>query len=513
MEQDYSPEDYRQKFIDSEDKFNTIFELTSAASKVINSDLTILRVNKALTELLGFSADEIIGTRILDYACEEHKPHWHDLQEALWSRRLPFFKLEACLVRKDKSLAWVEVTTILFNDEGETFGFTVLDDITYHKQYQESEEQLKKALEQSQQVQERLRQNEQRLSRILETMAEGVGIIDVQGNITYANPMAQKILGLNEVDILQRTYYDARWKNFKLNGMPLPEEEHPMYITMATGKPVYDFELAVHAPGKDPKYISINAAPIHDDKGNIVAGIGTFMDVTNRRKLTRQKDEFISIASHELRTPITSLKASLQLLARMKNDPSANILPKLIDQANKSLDKLSILITDLLNVSRMNDGQLQLNKSWFNISELINDCCHHVRVAGQFTIITEGDYSLKAYGDAGRIDQVIINLVNNCMKYAPDSKEIRIHLDKIDGYARVTVIDKGLGIPADKIPRLFERYYRADKSSIQYSGLGLGLYISAEIIRKHGGQIGVESEVGEGSKFWFTLPLNVDATS
>jgi PAS domain S-box-containing protein len=508
MGNEHPPEDYRRKFSDSEHKFNTIFELTSAASKIINSDLTILRVNKALTELLGYTADEIEGTRILDYACEEFIQHWHDLQDALWSRKLPFFKLDVCLHRKDRSLAWVHVTTVLFEDEGQTYGFTVLDDFTAYKDFEESEKQLKAALFKSEQIQEQLRDNQHRLSQILETMAEGVGIIDINGQMTYANPMAQKILGLSYDDILKRTFYASDWQNLKVDGTPLPQEDHPMQITMATGKPVYDCEIAVQPPNGDRFYISINAAPILNDKGEVVAGIGTFMDVTNRRKLTQQKDEFISVASHELRTPITSLKASLQLLNKMKDNPSAPLLPKLIDQSNKSLDKVSILVTDLLNVSRMNDGQLQLNKAWFKVSQMIDECCDHVRMAGQYTIITDGDLDLEVYADAMRIDQVVINLVNNCMKYAPDSKEIHIRIEKQDDMARIWVIDKGHGIAADKMPHLFERYYRGDANSIQYSGLGLGLYICAEIIKKHNGQIGVESTVGQGSAFWFTLPLN-----
>jgi len=503
----YPPEDYQRKFSDSEHKFNTIFELTSAASKIINSDLTILRINKALTDLLGYTAEEIEGTKILEYACEEFIQHWHDLQDALWSRKLPFFKLDVCLYRKDKSLAWVHVTTVLFEDEGQTYGFTVLDDFTAYKDFEESEKQLKAALAKSEIIQEQLRDNQHRLNQILETMAEGVGIIDINGQMTYANPMAQKILGLNKDEILDRTFYDNKWKNLKVDGTLLPREEHPMQITMATGRPVYDCEIAVQPPHGERFYISINAAPILDDKGKVIAGIGTFMDVTNRRKLTQQKDEFISVASHELRTPITSLKASLQLLNKMKDNPSAQMLPKLIEQSNKSLDKVSLLVTDLLNASRINEGQLQLSKSWFTIATLINECCDHVRMAGQHTIITEGDLDLQVYADAIRIDQVIINLVNNCIKYAPNSKEIHVRIEKADDMARIWVTDNGPGIAANKLPHLFERYYRADASSIQYSGLGLGLYICAEIIKRHNGQIGVESTVGQGSAFWFTLPL------
>ena len=113
---------------------------------------------------------------------------------------------------------------------------------------------------------------------------------------------------------------------------------------------------------------------------------------------------------------------------------------------------------------------------------------------------------LQVCADAERIGQVLVNFVNNAIKYAPDSKEVQINIVKIDNMAKVSVIDKGLGISPDKIPHLFDRYFRVDNSGSQYSGLGLGLYIIAEIIKKHGGQIGADSEMGKGSTFWFTLP-------
>jgi signal transduction histidine kinase len=160
-----------------------------------------------------------------------------------------------------------------------------------------------------------------------------------------------------------------------------------------------------------------------------------------------------------------------------------------------------------LNTNKMNEGQLHLNKTLFTIDNMVADCCHHIRVAGMYTIITEGDKELTVYADADRIDQVVINFVNNAIKYAPASKEIHISIEKIDNMAKVSVRDTGPGIPPEKVAYLFDRYYRVDSSGMQYSGLGLGLYISAEIIKKHKGQIGVDSKIGEGSTFWFTLPL------
>lgn len=227
----------------------------------------------------------------------------------------------------------------------------------------------------------------------------------------------------------------------------------------------------------------------------------------NTKELLKQKDDFISIASHELRTPITTLTASLQLLNKMKDNPSAKMLPTLVEQANKSLNKVNTLIKDLLNVTQLNNGQLHLNKSWIILAELVEDCCPHVRSEGVYSIRTEGDMDLKVHIDVQRIDQVIVNFVNNAIKYAPESKDILINIEKMNDTAKVSVTDRGAGIAADKIPNLFNRYYRVEDNENQYSGLGLGLYISGEIIKRHDGRIGVESDVGKGSTFWFVLPL------
>jgi signal transduction histidine kinase len=139
------------------------------------------------------------------------------------------------------------------------------------------------------------------------------------------------------------------------------------------------------------------------------------------------------------------------------------------------------------------------------LSELIQDSCQQLNAEGIFSIVINGDLDLKVYADALRIDQVIVNFLNNAIKYSPDSKEIVVTIEKIADTAKVSITDKGMGISSDKIPHLFERYFRVDSSGSQYSGLGLGLYICSEIIKKHQGQIGADSELGKGSSFWFTL--------
>jgi|EP01118_Nematostelium_gracile_P016864 PAS domain S-box-containing protein len=355
---------------------------------------------------------------------------------------------------------------------------------------------------------EKLASSEQHFQNILNTMAEGVGIIDAAGKMTYANAMAQRILGLTHSEIKDRTFDDPRWQNLKIDGSALPDEEHPMAIMMRTRQPVFDYEIGVQPPDRERFYISINAAPIIDPETDmLVGGIGTFMDVTNRRRVLQQKDEFINVASHELKTPVTSLKASIQILQRMKDNPNPVIFDKMLSQAGKSLDKLNRLIVDLLDSNRISEGQLQLRKVRFNIGELVRDCCQHVRTAGTFDIVLEGDYDTIVEADEQQIDQVLVNFINNAMKYAPDSLEIKVVCERSAAALKVSVVDSGPGIPEKQIPHLFDRYYRADYSGFRFSGLGLGLYICAEIIKKHGGTIGVDSELGTGSAFWFTLPL------
>lgn len=349
--------------------------------------------------------------------------------------------------------------------------------------------------------------NQEQLARILETMAEGVAITDKSGRLTYANPLAQRILGISEAAARTDAYLDPHWPILRVDGTHLSPEDHPMTLAMKKGNPVYDFEVAIQPPEKDRFYISINAAPIRDEQGNITGGVATFMDVTHRRKTMQQKDDFISVASHELRTPITTLKASIQLLSRVGREGDPAIFEKLISQSNKSLNKVSVLIKDLLNATKISEGQLELRKSRFLLKALIDDCCPHVRASGVYNIIYDGPADLQIEGDYDKLDQVVVNFVNNAVKYAPDSKEVFIKAAVENGFVKVSVVDKGPGIPPDKIGDLFQRYQRADHDGKNLSGLGLGLYISSQIIRRHGGSIGVNSTVGKGSSFWFTVPL------
>jgi PAS domain S-box-containing protein len=275
---------------------------------------------------------------------------------------------------------------------------------------------------------------------------------------------------------------------------------------MVSGKLFY--EARVIYADQSIHWVRVQGNVYYDKAGKPKRILGTLLDITHFKRLEQQKDDFISIASHELKTPITSLKASLQLLDKLRDTPTAPIVPKLIDQSLRSMQKISTLVEDLLNVSRSQQTQLSLNKTTFVIADLLHSCCNHVRITGKYELTIKGDLQLKVNADEHAIDQVVVNLVNNAVKYAPDSLVIVMRVEKIGDSVKVSVKDTGPGIAAEKIPFLFDRYYQAQSAGFNNSGLGLGLYISAEIIRKHNGQIGVDSTLGQGSTFWFTLPLD-----
>jgi len=338
---------------------------------------------------------------------------------------------------------------------------------------------------------------EERIRLAVEAAEIGTFDLDLGKNIMLTSERFDTIFGFD---------HHATWKKYKDAVHPDDWQNREAAHEAALVNGRLSYEARIIHPDRSIHWIKVQGKVYYDTNRNPSRILGTLLDITQVKRLEQQKDDFISIASHELKTPITSLKASLQLLEKIKGDRSSQLIPKLIDQSIKSVKKIGTLVDDLLNVSRTRETQLKLNKSIFNVSELMEGCCNHVRVAGKYELIFQGDKQLTLFADEHAIDQVIVNFVNNAVKYAPDSPKIYLMTEKVGNMIRMAVKDNGPGISPDKIPYLFDRYYQAQPGGFNNSGLGLGLYICAEIIRKHGGEIGVDTELGKGSTFWFTLP-------
>ncbi|MEO8794984.1 MAG: CHASE domain-containing protein [Daejeonella sp.] len=224
------------------------------------------------------------------------------------------------------------------------------------------------------------------------------------------------------------------------------------------------------------------------------------------KSLESKKDEFIGIASHELKTPLTSIKAFMQLLETSDlNERDRSFIKK----ANSNVNKLSNLIGDLLDVSKVQAGRLQLNVEPFCLSSMIDESIENVQhMYSSHQIIKNNEIPmLKVPGDMLRLEQTMTNLLVNAIKYSPGQPSIFVSAVKIKNEVRIDVTDKGLGISKENQERIFDRFFRAEELSPVISGLGMGLYISTEIVKQHNGRMSVKSTLGKGSTFSFTLPL------
>ncbi len=249
--------------------------------------------------------------------------------------------------------------------------------------------------------------------------------------------------------------------------------------------------------------------PKFDDKGKFQGYIGSVVDIHERKMLERQKDDFLGIASHELKTPVTSIKAYGQVLQRMfkseGNQKGVEHLAKMDAQVNR----LSNLIADLLDVTKIQSGRLQFHKEYFDFNGVVEEVIEELqRTTDKHTIIKKLDKTKKLYGDPDRIGQVLTNLMTNAIKYSPKTNKINVYTKVDNKSVTLCVQDFGVGIPADKKEKVFEQFFRVSgPKQDTFPGLGLGLYISSEIIKREGGRIWVESIEGKGSTFFFTLPL------
>jgi PAS domain S-box-containing protein len=347
-----------------------------------------------------------------------------------------------------------------------------------------------------------LSESEALFRNMMETISQMAWTVTAEAQANFFNKQWYKYTGMD--------YRQAKAQGWDAVTHPddLIKSSQPFLLINDGSKSEWTGEIRYKRADGVYRWHLVSILPIMNENLEVQLWIGTATDIHDLKILQQQKDDFISIASHELKTPITSLTASLQLLNKIKDSPSVKTMPLLIEMANKSLNKVNVLIKNLLNVTQFNNGHLHLTKSWITLSQLVEDCCPEIRAEGIYTFKTEGNLDLKVYADAPRIDQVLVNFVNNALKYAPNSKDILITIAKVKNTAKVSITDRGQGIAADKIPHLFDRYFRVDSTGTQYSGLGLGLYISGEIIQKHNGEIGADSVVGKGSTFWFTLPID-----
>jgi signal transduction histidine kinase len=237
--------------------------------------------------------------------------------------------------------------------------------------------------------------------------------------------------------------------------------------------------------------------------------VGSSTDIQELKKQEEEKDFFISIASHELKTPITSIKAYIQLLLSKYEDNKDPFLTKSLINVDRQIVKLTTLISDMLDLSKIKSGNLYLQKENFNLNKTIAEVIEEIsHINLTFKIAFFGEAEITVCGDRERIGQVLTNFLTNAIKYSPEATDIKVTSIKDNHKIIVSVEDMGIGINKNDQEKIFDRFYRVEgKNEKTFPGFGIGLFICHEIIHRHNGKIGVISEPGKGSIFYFTLPV------
>jgi len=271
------------------------------------------------------------------------------------------------------------------------------------------------------------------------------------------------------------------------------------------------FEAEIRIKNTSGNYIwhLVRAVPYTNDNTSVFKFFGSCTNIQEQKELQSKKDEFVSIASHELKTPLSSLKGYIQIIKKERTDP---LFSNILDRCTKAVNNMQFLVGSLLDVSRIQEGQLHLHLASTQLYDLIQECIeltamnypsHHI------SLIFDADKDTRVRVDAQRIQQVIINILSNGIKYSPGAKEVilRVEKQRKESEVKISVQDFGMGIPAEEVAHVFEKYYRVKDAAHQVSGLGIGLYLIKEIIQLHKSNIIVESEAGKGSTFYFYLPV------
>ena len=332
---------------------------------------------------------------------------------------------------------------------------------------------------------------------LLSSMIEGVLAIDRDEHVILINQAAQRMLELGPDDALGKFHWEVI-RNAEINNL---------FKEVLKTKEQKEVKLQIGP--LDERAFMVYAAPIRARGGNILGVVAVFHDVTEIRRLEKVRMEFVANVSHELRTPLTSIKGFVETLKRGAIDERENAV-NFLDIIERHTDRLNQLITDLLDLSRVETGKKKMDFQPIKVEELINRAVSHFmeisnknRPKIKYNIPSDLPMVL---ADEEGIETVLKNLLDNAVKYTPKRGEINITSTDKDDYIEIAVVDNGIGIPSRDLPRIFERFYCVDKArSRELGGTGLGLSIVKHIIEAHGGTVGVESEVGEGSRFTFTL--------
>lgn len=484
-----------ERLTSSEKLFRTLVEKSTDIFVLLNTEGYLTYVSPAITPLLGYEPEQLLGEHALVLIHpDDLLMMQHILQDILqFPNRTA--GAEYRLRHNDGTWKWFEGRGInLLHDPDVASIVGTFRDISQRKA-----------------VEVELQHSKSQLEAILKHIADGITVQDPTGKMVYANHAAAMSMGYRSVEELLAApplEYTQRFElsneqgqPFALSDLPgrraIAGEEHPQVTIKSVNRQTQEVYWAV-----------IQSTAIRDEQRQPLLVINVMHDITFFKEQEQRKDEFIGMASHELKTPITTLKAYNHLLLRqLKNAPTQEPL-MFLTRMDTQLDRLTKLIQDLLDVSKMHAGKLDYAAESVDIDTLLHEVVEMMQHSSRtHTIHLEGSSHKQIMGDSERLHQVFVNLLSNAIKYSPQSKHVDVQISSNDDTVTIKIRDYGIGIDPKYQERLFERFYRVSSPKDKtFPGLGIGLYIVREIIQRHNGTISVASDEGKGATFSVTLP-------
>lgn len=467
-----------------------ILDAPFAIGILVGPDYDVEIMNEQALRLMGKTKEQMLNRPVLDSVTELDTQSTKALLDSVYYTGKPFSASEFP-VRLNRFGNFEKIFINfeyhpLFDGNGKVYGIMVVGiDVT---------EQVV--------ARHKVEESEARFKLLADSMPQFVWSADNEGNIDYFNMAVYDYSGITSEQV----------KNGLWMEIIHPDERHQTIQkwkkAVSTGK---DFTIEHRFRRFDGQYrwqLS-RAVCLLDESGKIQQWIGTSTDIQNMKLQEQHKDFFISMASHELKTPITSMKGYVQILQSMYLNSEDDFLKMALGRIHKQIEKLIAIIADLLDVSKIRTGSLSFNRQDFDMNNLIKEVIEELTmVYPSFKIIFTPGAEIKVHADKERVGQVLTNLIQNAIKYSPKNCDIAIYSKMNHKSVMISVKDKGIGIDKNFQRKIFERFYRVEgKSEKTFPGFGIGLFIASEIIRRHRGSIGVESEPGKGSRFYFSLPL------
>lgn len=485
---------------------NVIGHVPVALCILSGREMILEVVNEGMLNLWDRN-DSILGLPLLEFMPEITDQVFPGLLQQVYTSGVPFSNKGTAvelMVGGHMQTVYMDFSyTPLRNHEGVIDSILVMaDDVTDNilglQREQQLTEELKAMNEDLAASNLELAENESRFRFLLNALPQQVWTANSIGLLDYVNQVVCDDFGF---DI--ETVIGHGWQKF-VHPDDLAESLERWASALETGCE-YVAEFRLLFKDGNYKWFLARAIPlIENDK--ILLWIGTNTNIDLQKNNEQRKDEFISIASHELKTPLTSIKAFNQLIQRKNSEHS---LDGFILKSAQNITRLERLIKDLLDVTKINAGKITYEMESFDFRKMIAESIDNVQLTtSEHEIIFENAVDITYLGDQYRLEQVVHNFLTNAVKYSPNGKKIIVRTVIEENNLIVSFQDFGIGIAEKDRKRLFERYYRVDDSAMRFEGLGLGLFISSEILRRHKGNFWIESEPGKGSTFYFRLPVS-----